>query len=306
MSDFISKPFSSDKDISPGLGYILKYIKLRVDNHKNFMCVVIGSVRSGKSYSVLGMMEVLYPDKPKQWIVDHIHFTPKLFLDGISNENTFTGETFSFDESGVGQNSKNWQSLINKMINFMLQTFGYKNLAVFFCLPNFTFLDSDTRKLVHAIFETKRIDKKTSSVLLSPKFTQINHTTGKMYSKYLRVKHNGVLTPIKLISIPKPSQELIDLYELKKRAYTKELYENIMLKAEMFEMKENKKIRQRDKLTEHQMNVLKAYQKYGTQMEIAKNLSMSPAAVSCAIRFIKKKLEVYSTEDLKHIDLSTL
>lgn len=301
---YIEKPVD-DENMSVGLSYIIKYIKQRIRADKNFMATVIGQTGSGKSFAVLGLMELIYPDKSKEEIINYVHFEPKPFLNHITDEKTKSGEMFSFDESGVGQNSKNWQSLINRMINYILQTFRYKNLVVFFCLPHFTFLDADTRKLVHAVFETKKVDRIKKVVLIKPLFIQTNNRTGQMYFKYLRVKHKGKLTPIKVIEIPKPSDELITLYKQKKENYTTNLYEEIITKIESKETKQKLGNGYERLLTPIQRQHLNKYAELQDCSKVGEFFNKSTSTVYTSLRSIMFKLNANSFEELVNLVKNT-
>lgn len=292
------------QELSPGLKLLIKYIKNRINNDKNFMAAVIGPTGSGKSFATLALLELANPEMPKEELLKYVHFSPKQFLDNITSEDTESGDVFSYDESGVGQNNKNWQSLVNRVINYVLQTFRYKNLIVFFCLPSFSFLDSDTRKLVHAIFETKKIDKGRKVVLLKPRFTQIDPVTGKMYLKYLRVKNNNAMVPLKLVEVPKPSDELIALYLQKKKKFTGDLYTELSDKLLKHELKQRVKESSTSILTPRQMEILVKYKELGKQEYVAEQLNISQQTVSSALMGISKKIGVNSLKELSEIDIS--
>ena len=104
----------------------------------------------------------------------------------------------------------------NKRLSAILQTFRNRNYIVFFTLPDLSFMDKQARKLLHAVFETKKIDYKAGYCTLTCKFTNTDRISGKVFPTYPIFPINGVPTRITKITIPLPTQELRDEYEKKK------------------------------------------------------------------------------------------
>ena len=301
----------NDKDLGLGTSYIIKYIENRVYVHdKNFMCAIIAQTGGGKSTSALALMEILNPNKTPEELVRNVCFTPKEFLERATDENNQKGEVIVPDEAGVSQNSKQWQSVYNRVANFVLQTFRYRNQVVLFCLPSLTFLDSDTRKLLHAVFEVKNINKSENTTTIKPLFIQVNNHTGKVYPKYLRIKNKGVIVPIKTIKLKKPSQELINLYLEKKKAFTKNLYGEILGRVEKIELKEkNESVpvelatleNPTRAYTEHQKDVLNALFKYDNVEEAALYCEMPLNSFKAHIPNIYRKIGLKNIHQLREV-----
>src|SRR3990167_8681130 len=71
------------------------------------------------------------------------------------------------------------------------------------------------------------IEKGVSTI--KAKFIQRNPTTGKAYAKYLRIiDDEGNWFPIRSISVKKPSDKLIEMYEKKRKRFTDKLYNEIL------------------------------------------------------------------------------
>lgn len=199
------------------------YIIKRIQNNKNFLAVAVGATGSGKSYGVLRMAELL----DDSFSIDRIAFTPDDFMTLIKDKGLCKGSVVVYDEAGVGMDSRSWQSVSNKMINYVLQTFRYRNLIVFFTVPDLGFIDKQARKLVHATIETMTIVKRpTPYLMMKPKLVINNPmSVDEPYKVFLRSSKNGDGSgAVSYIKLKKPNYHLLKSYESKKEAFTDGLY----------------------------------------------------------------------------------
>lgn len=202
---------------------ILLYILDRIEKNKNFLCAMLGPTGSGKSTASMRMSERLDPN----FNIDRVVFTPQELLKLINEGDLESGACVVLDESGVMANTREWQSVSNKLLNYVFQTFRHRNLILFFNVPIFAFLDSHARALFHGLFVTKSIDHTNKQVILEPKFVQTNVSTGRQYFKYMRVPGRWGLEPIKIHRVGLPDKKLLEAYEIKKLEYTTRLYKHI-------------------------------------------------------------------------------
>ena len=259
------------------------YILGRIKKNKNFLGMFTGSTGSGKSYSALTLAESL----DKEFNIDRIAFSPKEFMDILNNGNLKKGSVVVWDEIGIGMNSRNWQSVSNKMINFLMQSFRHLNLIVLFTCPDITFLDIGTRKLLHCLFETETINVKTKKVKVKPKVLQVNQSSGKVYMKYLRIITPEGVMPFTRINFSMPSKKLIDNYEIKKTAFTSELNQKIYNELSKIEEKEDPKpIKE---LTQAQSDVLTLLDKGLTIPQASSELGITSQSFYEHLKLIKKK-----------------
>ena len=218
------------------MGHLVDYIKHRVyEQNKNFICCVIGPTGSGKSYASLSLAQQIMPT----FDIDHVVFTLRDFVKII--QTAPKGTTIVYDEAGVSISSRNWQNLLNKTMNLLLQTFRHRNLVVLFTVPNQEFIDAQTRKLLHALFEMKTLNYKKGYCTIKPKFLQQNPQTGKVYHKYLRVRTETGVVKLSSIKIKKPSKPLIKVYEAKRMKFTTKLNAEILEDLKEEEKKKNPK-----------------------------------------------------------------
>lgn len=258
----------------------IKYIRYRIRRNKNFLCMIAGSTGSGKSWTALSIGEMLDPD----FCIERVIFRGKELMNLINSGKLKKGSVIIWDEAGIDLSSRNWQSVTNKMLNYLLQTFRHKCFILFFTCPYMDFLDSQSRKLFHAEFTTLSINVNSEKVKIKPLLIQYNAKNGKFYYKFLRVipKGEGV-RPIKWWEVPAPSKELIEAYESKKGAFTKSLNEQIETELNNLEDKGKKP------LTEVQEEIVKDLIKGLTVQAIADKRGISSQAINKNIFALRKK-----------------
>lgn len=193
---------------------------------------------SGKSWTGLSIGLLCDPE----FNGDRCIFSARELMDLINSGKLSPGSAVLFDEAGIEMNSRTWNSITNKVLNYLIQTFRHRNFILIFTSPYLDFIDSATRKLFHAEFETIHINEKAKTCMLKPKLLQYNSERKKFYRKYLRVMVKGKgYIPIMKWKVPKPPQELIDRYEERKKEFTTKLNERIMADLERAQQKKRTK-----------------------------------------------------------------
>lgn len=259
--------------------YFLGYIKRRIKRNKNFLATITGSTGSGKSYSALRIAELLDPD----FSIDRVCFTPREFLNQINRGNLKRGSVLIWDEAGVTLSSRQWQSIGNKLINYLLQTFRHRNYIVIFTAPHLAFLDAGSRKLLHCFMETLGINQEQQTVKLKPLMIQTSQRTGDAYFKYLRVIVPGQgVTPLKRYSAGMPSEELREAYERRKNEFTKSLNESI--ERDLAGIEDNTRA-----LTPRQEEIVELLRQGLVLPEVGEALGISLQSVHEQLKLIRKK-----------------
>lgn len=239
--------------------YWILYIKNRIKNMKNFLGITTGPTGSGKSWSALSICLMADPTFTPERIV----FSMKELMKLINEGDLKSGSAILWDEAGIDASNRSWQSLTNKMINFLLQTFRHKRIILIMTTPYLDFVDSNTRKLFHAEITTEKIYKDKKEVQTKPMVIQYNSKNKKFYYKYLRVNTGKGTSPVKKWNIPKPPQWLVDEYEELKTKFTSALNKDIEKQLNPIILNPNDK---RKPLTEKQEQVLKLLAKNGGDM----------------------------------------
>ncbi|GAG75231.1 unnamed protein product, partial [marine sediment metagenome] len=184
------------------------YIKGRIKKNKNFLGFFSGPTGIGKSYNALSACEQIDPTFTPKRIVTSI----RELLNLINTEKLSSGCAILWDEFGVGAGNRQWQSVDNKTINFLLQTFRHRCFILFFTAPYFDFIDSQSQKLFHAEFMCKGINYKEEKGQVKPFLLQYNSHKRKMYRKFLRYRSERGIGKLKTWNIKKPSPELCKEY----------------------------------------------------------------------------------------------
>lgn len=225
--------------------YWIRYIQTRINrNNKNFLGFMSGSTGSGKSYSCNSIAYLA--DIRQEFTVDRCYFSIKELVKDVKERKLRKGNLAVVEEVGVLANNREWRSHENTALNYLIQIFRKDNLGVLFNAPSWYFFDSSSRKMLHALFKTVKIDYAEKTCLVKPYLLQYNDEIDKTYKKFLRVRTPNGTIPIKSWKIPSPPKDLVKAYEEKKTAFNDSIYSKlgIMLTPE----------EKSAKLREHQHN----------------------------------------------------
>ena len=271
------------KDKKPVLVHWL-YSRVMCKNLNALLCFT-GNPGSGKSYAAIRLAELTSKKNGVEFNVDHIVFTPKEFMQMVNSDKLKKGSILILDEAGVAINSRKWQSAINLMMNYVIQTFRHRNYVIMMCVPYFDFIDGAVRKMFHMFFEMTRIDFKKGVSWSRPKIIQVNQRTGHAYYKWLRYKFsNSQPTALDMAGFKLPSKELLKAYEKKKAEYTSKL--NKGLEQELNEDSGHEP----KELTEIQKRILKLRNDYGlNEEEVGVIMKITQPTVCSHLKACKNK-----------------
>jgi hypothetical protein len=188
--------------------------------NKNWLGVVCGGTGSGKSYSAIKLAEEIDPN----FNIDQIVFSGEEFLEILTSKKLKRGSCIIWDEAGVGIPKREWYTISNKMINYVLQTFRYENLAVIFTVPTLKFIDSNSQKLFHCYIETMRIEHEKKKVISKVKRMIYFAQRDKTYYMFYR-NGNSVITEH---AFGLASKKILEDYEKKKSKWAFELKESAL------------------------------------------------------------------------------
>lgn len=204
--------------------WIAAQIRQRVLEHNlNAIAIWVGPTGSGKSYSALRLAELVDPD----FGLAHLAFSAENFLDLVNEESLQAGQVIVWDEVGLGMPAREWQSIFNKSVGYILQSFRFKRIALFMTVPDQGFIDTQARRLFHYLFECVSIDRIFKRVVAKPFFVQHSPRFEKDYPKYPRVKLPTGSVKMGSVSFAMPSKDLRDSYERKRRSYMDDYYRDL-------------------------------------------------------------------------------
>jgi hypothetical protein len=203
------------------------------NKNSNNLVSVVGKTGSGKTWSAISICEIMSQMDGIPFTIDHIVFSLTELMELINSGTLKKGSKIVFDEPQVSIGAREFQSEANKVFNYLLSTFRHRNLSLFFCTPFENLLDKSTRRLFHVKIETAGINIQDNTCKLVPAFIEHVDFRDEPYRKRLLVifpkpsRKGYATTRIDSWNIPKPSPELINLYEEKKKKFTDNLNKNI-------------------------------------------------------------------------------
>lgn len=263
--------------------YWVTYVRRRIANKKNFICLLYGATGSGKSWTALSIAHQLNPDFNPNRII----FGLKGLMELINSEDKFPeGTCFVWDEFQIGASNRDWQSLANKLLNQLLSTFRHKRYILLITCPYADFLDSHARKLLHAEFEITGIDYAQGKTKVKPMLLQYNSRMRKWYYKYLRVATGRGASPVKLWKVGKAPQWLLEEYEIKKTSFTAKLNQSIEDQLDKLEEKAMPKTKQ---MTAKQKQVVELMSQYDNAERVATMLGVSLNSIYFHLSQARKK-----------------
>lgn len=209
-----------------GENSFITYIKKRIKHNLNFVCLFQGASGIGKTWSAISMAQQIDPEFDTE---RQVTFDFKETMTLINNEwfKQKKWKIIIFDEPQISISNRTWQSLANRLMNYLLSTFRHQNVILIFCSPYKDFLDSQSVKMIHCIFECMGVDKKKGLSKVRPKLQQYNSSMKKTYQHRLYVIGKGKVRPMTEWLINKPTKESIDIYERRKTEFTSRLNKDI-------------------------------------------------------------------------------
>lgn len=285
---------------------LAKYVQKRLHKHNAmFSILLVGPPGSGKSYTALSLAEELDPEFAEN-VEKRILYDPKEFMDALIDPNIKRGSVLILDEMGVTANSRNFQSFINKMLSAVFQTVRSRNLIIICCAPHAAYIDIAVRKLFSAMFEVESIDRKRKVTIVKPLMISVSASTGQMYYKYPRVRHEGQVLPLKKLGFKMPSPRVVEYYEARKRAFQDKLYEDLLRQAQSLRAKQEIDLNKLEetttkaqarqewdkkqiRLTDKQKAVLQGLKDGKNVSQIASEAGEQQSSISAVKRSLEKK-----------------
>ena len=214
-------------------------VKVKRKNDNNLFSIV-GKTGSGKTWAGIYCGEMLSKKTKAEFGIDNIVFSLRELMELLNSGKLKRGSTIVFDEPQISISAKTFQSEANKVFTMLVSTFRHLNLTLLFCTPYENLLDKSTRKLFHGTFTTQSINKKTQSCRVFPRIVEYGGESDKKYIKrmiisFLDKSNIRRREFLQYWDIPRPSQELIDVYEVKKKEFTTNLNKNILKKLIAFD-----------------------------------------------------------------------
>lgn len=175
---------------------------------KNFLMCITGDPGEGKSLTACKIGEKLDP----HFSMDKVAYTGREFMNAVGGVRR-TGEVIVWDEAGVGLPAREWSSISNRAINYVIQTFRKDHGCVIFVTPDLSFIDVQARKLLRCYTEARRYMKNPVNLWIYK--ISVQRKTGEIYFPHPIYRINGTKQRMFYAVVKKVSKEFEKEYEKK-------------------------------------------------------------------------------------------
>ena len=231
----LEQPSQSDRILIKNGRYIAKnvlpfIIRCKLNQGDNFFGIITGKTRSGKSLSAIRICKEIDPDFDET----HVVFSAREFMELLHSGKLKQGSMVIWDEAGIGIATREWYSLLNKSINYVLQTWGHRSIGLLITVPDFSFIDSQTRKLINMRFDTVKLKRRDNIAVIKCYWLS---PMDKAEPKRVRPRYTiqGKKLDIEYLWVKKPPAWLVHRYLKKKEDFTSRLNEEVLFDIQQLE-----------------------------------------------------------------------
>lgn len=132
--------------------WLMPWIRKRIAHNQDVLGIFVGPRGSGKSYAALELARRC----DASFTADRVYFDVIPFVDELVDGKLTPGSATVLDDAGVFMNARDWQSVGNKSISIITQSFRYKNLITFITVPSWSLIDAQARQMVNIFFEATK------------------------------------------------------------------------------------------------------------------------------------------------------
>jgi hypothetical protein len=132
--------------------WLMPWIRQRIESNMDVLALFVGPRGSGKSYCALELSlncDSTFDEK-------RVMFDITKFVDYVVDGDLKKGNAVILDDAGVFMNARDWQSVQNKAISIVAQSFRYRNLITSITVPRWGYIDAQTRGLINIFFEATK------------------------------------------------------------------------------------------------------------------------------------------------------
>ncbi len=197
-------------------------IKERIEQNQNALLCFVGQTGSGKSYASMSLALVLDPE----FSADRIYFDIGRFIEDLSQNKFRKGNVVIIDDSGISISNRNWQSIFNKAIGIIAQSFRFLNLIVIFNVPRVRFIELQVRSLIHFYLIHK--GGRGSFAIKETREIEDLNTSMDVVAESIKLDDDSILSEIYFF--PPFDEDLIREYEKRKADFMINVYRELALK----------------------------------------------------------------------------
>jgi hypothetical protein len=204
--------------------------KLHVFNF-SLLILFYGKHRVGKSLAAVTFAYLLDETFEKE-LEQRVVYGSRDFLAAMKSlrNRNIKGGGVIFDEAGSSElASQRWYEDAAKVISSNLQACGYLNPFIGFVTQNFSFVNTQARKLSQGVFEVDRVTNQCSRI--KPFWIENNPWTSKFYRRYpiFCERRNGIpsnVYKLGMIKIGLPPKDILERYINHSQAFKDKLLDD--------------------------------------------------------------------------------
>jgi len=249
-----------------------------------------GKVGSGKSWSMLSLLEQSNPDID---LNECFYFSAGKMISDIdkfyNRGSAKLGKEWALDEAGISVASHKHFDAVNKGLNAFMQVARHRSPILLCTVPNFNFVSKGVRTMMNVVGETVGWNAREQTSSIALRILDYNADYDKYYKKRLYVyqKDKGII-PCNQTTLPKPSKRILTEYEKLKKEFTSDLFGSISKEIKNYEEKQEEKAYGSEP-TPKQQSILELLKRGRVASEIATLQGLSEGMIGTQMRFLKKK-----------------
>ncbi len=287
------------EEFSESFQIFIKMIVNKCDRGGNIKLGIYGQTGSGKSLDAVQIKRAVYlymygKEPEPEYLINRVYFKAKPFVEAmqkLSDNLHEKGRTKTmvhlWDEVGYGAGHKTHASVNNRVLGWLFQTFRNLKQIIIVTTPSISFIDASIRKLMDYYVETIGIDRQKKISIVKPLSVQYNVRMDKTYYHNLKCPTKDGIVEVDIMSIPKVSDELENLYDEKKNKFTKDLNDEIVQTLNQLQMKERTSA---DRLTDRQKRIIEILKGGETSTnKIAGIIGVKATTISKNFQFMRNK-----------------
>lgn len=204
--------------------FLIPYIERRLKRRQNVIILIVGQTGSGKSLSAISIALKLDPEFT---VEKRVVFSTHEFIKTMNSPEMHIGSVLIYDDAGIGINARDWQQNTAKLFGKITQSFRYKQLITIITVPKMSFIEKQSRNLVHLLL------KGTSTQGLFKPFYLIDNPfdPDKAWTKYpvITFSRRGRRKEVQItrVKFPMPPKDIVEEYETKKEKFMEAEYQKM-------------------------------------------------------------------------------
>lgn len=154
-----------------------------IDEQRNCLIVTLGKTGTGKSYID---MDFAHHANKRFSISRDTVWRADSFIERTYYQPTRPNDQIFFDDvaTNEGMARREWYSITNKAMVYILTTQRVKRLGVWFNTVSMDLLDSNTQKFVDILIRTKRVNREQKKIIFKAYKTRWNDDVKKLYKEF--------------------------------------------------------------------------------------------------------------------------